>query len=512
MSVQTEWLKKVIGLSIAPWCEEEKRERFAELEQEYNRFTVAERDMIRNLMETQLEVKDRIYVQSCLVQYMNIAEFRDFLLSSILEGSFDCSTEIMLELQVAATVKGTYMKKRMFHKKNMEHLAQLLGENHSYQPLAQRNKKRIAIITGQLLNTLHAPTKVVLNFAYMLQERLNYEVRIFVCPCDGDFPQDLWYEPHQMNASERWRNVPMRMTYEDTVFEGYQVNMTPASPKEYSMMLSLIHAWNPLFVLAMGVIHPVADLAARFTTLVSMGMSIDCPVSEGNILVRLDQADEESEKEYVERIGEKQTQLFIEEKMPVLVEKSQKTYSRLESGLPEDQFLIAIVGNRLDAEIDHEFVALMKRLLEREPNISFVMIGRVKKLKEYLAGAVFTDHVYYLGYSNDLAGAYGMLDLYLNPRRRGGGFSSMIALSEGVPVVSLPDCDVAYHAGEAFVVQNEEEMIETVCRYVSDQEYYEEKKRVAQMIAQRNTDDKMVEYVKNMVDHIIQIMEQQECE
>lgn len=511
MDAKITWIKNLVALCIDENdTGKEKRINFSKLEEEFNQFAYAERDAIREIMMTQFEINDLIYVLSCIIKYTKLEEFKEDLLLKILEGNFNCYMGSMLELQVVATIKGKYKQKRRLHKSNIDSFDKLLSVNYTYNQVSERKRNRIVIITEQLLSILHAPTNVVLNFAYVLQEYLGYEVLIFVCPCDERLPVDLWYHPIRMASVDEFKNVQLRIKYRNTIFEGYQINMTQESPKEYSMMLSLIHEWNPLFVFDMGTCNPVADLTAKYTTLVAMEMSITCPISEGKILIRLDKEDEDSEKEYAEAIAENQVQLFMKEKMPVLIEKSQNVYSRTENGLPNDKFLIVIVGNRLDTEIDAEFVDVMKCILKKKENIGFVFIGEVQRAKEYFENEIFRNHVFYLGYREDLVGTYGMLDLYMNPKRGGGGFSSMMALAAGIPVVTLPNCDVAYNVGEEFVVQNYEEMIENVCRYIDDKEFYQEKKKCAQVNAERNSDEKMVDYVKTMIDGIIQIIDEQE--
>jgi glycosyltransferase involved in cell wall biosynthesis len=483
----------------------EKRDAFAQLGQEYLAFTTEEQNKIRKVMKEQLETQDRIYILSAIIQNMKIGIFEEDLLSSILEENYDCYTGSMMELHTISSIEGCYAKKRLFHRRNVDSFNEMLRINLEYNPVAGRNKKRIVIVTEQILRVNHAPTKAVLNFAYVLQRYLHYEVLLFVCPSDARGKlSGLWYRSTFMYSSEDFRNAPMQVTYRDTCFEGYQINMTESAPKEYHMMFSLIHAWNPYFVFAIGVRNPVVDLVAKFTTLVAMEMSVKCPVSEAKILVRECETGEETECE------SGQIQLFLEEKMPVVTETSQNKYSRKELGLPEDQFLIAIVGNRLDKEIDADFVGVMQTIVEKVPSVGFVLIGKVEMIKEYFKQALLDNHIYYLGYREDLIGTYDVLDLYLNPNRLGGGFSGSIALTAGIPVVTLPDCDVAMNVGEDFVVQDYEEMIQTVCRYAEDKEFYEQKKQCAQAVAENNSDDKMVEYVSNMIHKIEETIEEVE--
>jgi glycosyltransferase involved in cell wall biosynthesis len=496
MSAQTEWIKRVIQLCMDEADTSEKKFAFAQLEKEYLTYTTEEQNKIRKIMKEQLERRDRIYILSAIIQNMKIDVFEEDILSEILEENYDCYTGSMMEVNAMHAIEGCYNKKRLLHKKNADRFDDALHINKEYCSVAERSKKRVVIITEQIMSINHAPTQVVVNFCYILKKYLHYEVMLFVCPTDArEKLSGLWYRPAFMNSLDSG-NEPMQITYKGEVFWGYQINMTESDPKQYHMMMSLIHAWNPYFVFAIGVRNPVVDLIAKFTTLVVMELSVNCPISEAQILLRCSEKNEDVECE------NGQIHLFIEEKMPVLTEISQKKYSRKELGLPEDKFLIAIVGNRLDKEIDADFVGVMRTIIEKVPDIAFVLIGTVEVIKEYFRQTSFDKHIYYLGYRHDLIGTYDALDLYLNPDRRGGGFSASMALMAGLPVVTLPDCDVAMNVDKDFVVQGYEEMIETVCKYTKDKCFYEEKKSRAQAVAENNSEDKLVEYVRNTINKI----------
>ena len=276
------------------------------------------------------------------------------------------------------------------------------------------------------------------------------------------------------------------------------------------MMFSLIHAWNPYFILDLNTANPVVGLGGRFTTLVSLPMSMECPVSEGEILVRYAQLDEESEKKYAEALEDSQVQLIMKEKCPVLAENSYNNFTRRELGLPENKFLIAVVGNRLDQEIDREFVQTMKKILDKLPIATFVMIGD-NVIKEYFEDDIFKGRIHFLGYCKDLIGVYQVLNLYLNPRRMGGGFSAGMALQAGLSVVTLPDCDVydvVNCCGEAFVVQDYQEMIETVGLYVNNLEFCERQKKYIKEYQAKNGEEQMIRWVKELLRGVTQIMEE----
>ncbi len=504
MRKPVEWIQAVVGLCFKE--EQEKEKCFSEMEKEYLQFSDQVKNRIREIMMTQFEARDMVYVLSVVVQYMKSRDFQEDLMKNILKGDFDCYAGSVIGFQCLRCVEGQYKRKRLLYKKNMTGYDKMLGLNYPYVPMKARNKKRIVIVTGQLLGLKHSPTLVVLNMAYALQKYMGYEILLFICPCNGELPEGMWYEQYLEMFTKEWEQKSVKVPYRGTEFQGYQISMRPDSPKEYSMMVSLIYAWNPMFVLDADTSNPVVGVVNKFTTLVSLTMSIECPISEGEILVRLGRMDDETEKEYADSINSNQKQLFMKEKFPVIAEMGKRTFTREELGLPENQFLITVVGNHLKIDIDEEFVQVMRRILEDIPNAAFVVIGNAEEVKEYYEDKVFEGRIYYLGYCEDLMGGYGILDLYLNPGRMGGGFSGGMALQADIPVVTLPDCDVAYNCGENFVVQDYVEMIETVKLYAGDRKFYDAKKEAMKKYNEEDKNKKLIQYMEELLSGVNEIM------
>lgn len=507
---EIEWVKDAVAVCIAKEIpEQEKQRRLEQLAQQYQAFAAEGKAQINHLIKTQFHARDGIYLYSFFLRFMRgNQDFAEGMLDLALEADLDALAGSMLELQermYEEEFRCLYHKRRALHKKNVERFNETLQISYPYIRPEHRNKKRIVIVTEQLIGSLHAPTAVVLNFAYILK-KMGYEIRIFICPGDLQVPEDLWYEPVGMHSIPTFRNLPFRLSYREETLEGYQINMTQQAMKEYHMMLTIIHAWNPYFVLDLGTVNPVVDLTAKFTTLVAFEMSIDCPVSEGAIFVRTGRAEERLEKMYAQALEDGQKQFFTTEKLPLLVNGAQGKYKRADLGLAEGRFLTAIVGNRLNEDVSDEFQSLMRAMLRSLPEMDFVIIGEAQKLKERFAEEASAHRIYFLGYQQELMEVYQLLDLYLNPDRAGGGFSGAMALLADLPVVTLPDCDVSCMTGDAFVVADYGQMLGTVQRYVKDPDFYKQKQAAVQQSKVKNSDQKLEQYTCNMLDQVLELM------
>lgn len=504
------WVKLALQLCINVAQEENRliKEEFVELADEFLSFGPQGKQTVFELMENSLQNSMVIvYVYSCIIQNTQLQEFEKPLMNQILSCNYDALSGCMIELQVMRVIKGCYMEKRSLHRENVEKLRQAIGQKKSYIPVKSRYSKRIVIVTEQIQSLLHAPTSIVFNIAYILKKYMQYEVFIFICPCDFLFSEEMWYHPIYTRPLGNVQSIDIE--HRDEVFKGYQINMySPDCINEYGMMLAAIEEWNPAFVLGLGVMNPVLDLVNEITTVAVMTMSINCPVSDSEILFRLIRQEEEMEREYAAALNPNQSQIFMGQNLPVIVEgQANENYQREELGLPLDKFVIVIVGNRLDKEIDAKFAELMKSILTENLDSVFAIIGTVTEVQGYFGETEYQDRLFYLGFRPDLLGTYGVMDLYLNPERTGGGWSSAMALMAGVPVVTLPDCDVAYNVGEKFIVSDYMEMKAVINRYMADSDYMEEMKRYALECGAENTEMKMIKYVQSMVDGINTVLE-----
>ncbi len=115
------------------------------------------------------------------------------------------------------------------------------------------------------------------------------------------------------------------------------------------------------------------------------------------------------------------------------------------------------------------------------PTVKYIFIGECSELKEKYAAD--QKHFCFMGYVNELEQVLEYCDLYLNPPRMGGGISGLMAIENGIPVITLSDGDVALYCGD-FVVDNMEELKRELYCCLSDQKYLLKKKEKAMIMRQ----------------------------
>lgn len=121
--------------------------------------------------------------------------------------------------------------------------------------------------------------------------------------------------------------------------------------------------------------------------------------------------------------------------------------ARADLDLALEDFVFAVVGNRLASELTPEFAAVMAELL-RNPRARILVMGNHPAFDAFLAAHPgLEDRVRYLGFRDDVVSVMAVCDAYLNPDRAGGGRSAAYAQMVGLPVLTLARGDVASTAG-----------------------------------------------------------------
>lgn len=486
--------------------EEERRLRFAELE---NSISGMSEDEIKKFIQEVFKnttSENALYRASMLYSYMKIKAFDEIVISNMLRVDVDCLTRCMLEIQTQIKEIGSYADRRKLHQKNIKELWQELNWELPYIPVNKRNSKRIVLVTEQIINNgVHAPTIMVFSFITVLKKYLGYEVKLYALPSNKQIDMSIWRGGKSYKVGNYGKT---KLSYEGIEVDFEEVCMIDI--ENYKRVLLEIYEWNPLFVLNLGVDNPVADLPVKFTTLVERNMISECPLSEGDILFRTDKKNADLETEYANVLESYQRQIFVKDRIPAKAQKRGSIYTRKELGLPEDKFLIAIVGTRLETELSKEFLDVLKDIEILLPNVAFVFIGCLDKSWENIRELFGEGKVYYLGYCPYLCETYAALDLYLNPKRLGGGFSAEMAMEAGLPIVTLPYCDVSYRAGSEFIVSDYEEMKCCLQRYASDAEFYAQKKQAVADRMQGSMEERLATYVGKMIHCVEDILYQRE--
>lgn len=371
-------------------------------------------------------------------------------------------------------------------------------------PVQKRNKNVVIVITEQLISVQHAPTKTALERCKTLITELGKEVLLIndaeVLSQVGQIPfygaMAGSYMPEKREETQQyWKGVTVPY---------YQCENNMPNFQEVEGLLRKIRAIAPERIIGIGKGGILANLASRMVPMLTIGLcfsDLEYTCAKYQTLGRkLDLQD----IEILKHMGYTKNHV-IESIFTFSLRPQTEHISRMELGIPENKFVLTVVGARLDDEVTNEFMNFLENLLNEDMYVCFV--GTYRQYNERIKGfPKLKAQSTYLGFCNDVLSRMEICDLYVNPIRRGGGFSCVEAMFKGVPVVSVNYGDVAVNAGEEFCVKDYDEMRETILRYYSDKAFYDMKSMQA-----RERADILLDTDKEFV-RIIQEMDRREAE
>ncbi|WP_324295577.1 glycosyltransferase [Rheinheimera sp. UJ51] len=344
---------------------------------------------------------------------------------------------------------------------------QELKEKINYIPAAERNENLIVVFISQFLGLNHAPTKTALDRIKVIKNSTGKDVILIntceLLPMTGAVP---WFDTLIGNRTEIKNGL---LEYQGIKFKYAQCSSQMPNLEEMGMLIDVINTLKPGFTLSIGD-NLLADICSQIVpnaVISTVFSSLSFSPSQFRVIGR---NVTEIEKSNLTKQG-LSTDSVIESIFTFDFKPQNNIFNRKDLGLPEDKFLIALVGGRLTNELSEKFLQLLLPLCEHD--IHFVIIGNLDTYTQFCNKySNFKDNFSNLGFQDDVLAVLEICDLYLNPPRIGGGSSAAEALSKGKPVVTLDSGDVATAVGIDFTVKCEQEMYKIILKYKTDNHFY----------------------------------------
>lgn len=378
-------------------------------------------------------------------------------------SSFSFSTDLKID------TADFYKEQLSIYQNNISKLNSLT-ESYTFVPYDVRNKDRIAIMCRMLYSDRHAPTVIIINLFNWLK-KLGYEVCLFIEYMGQIQDENVinWYRPSIENKIFSQAG-DFNINYLGVDIKGHNIVFSNSNYEQMARRtFDLIYDYNPLFVINVGGCNPIADLCNNITTVCCMPCINKPALSTSSIYIRYFPYTEDDDRIYNDLLLNYQhvyDMPFVEE----LSGSNGCIQVKSDYGIDEDKFAIIIAGNRLDKEIRQRFIQLLNDISSTEDNVVFVFIGDCPLLKNTLKYCDFYNKCVFTGAVSNFKGAVSIGDLFLNPPRQGGSTGAYYAIECGIPVLTLPSCDVA-SVGNAFTCHTIDEMSDIIHRYMHDSEY-----------------------------------------
>ena len=342
---------------------------------------------------------------------------------------------------------------------------------------ASRTSKRLLILIGEADTVRYGPIQAGFGMARMIQQQNpDWTIAIMVTDRHRLDQHEVCY-PNIRPTSARWEKE-LRAELDGT---GVELMLAPPGQGRINRLtrqLEQARSWRPELVLS---VDDDRDILRGL-------LFPDYPIIEvhvGSLVVKPDDADlylsifdEETRGALFERL---EVPLEVQEKCATFMGTvefgvAQRTHCRAEHNLPEEAFLLGVVGYDLEFALRDEVLEMMVALLDAEPRLQLVFAGcgTVRRVvnrfsAEHLKRSHFLERV------ADLTGFLKLLDGLFCPRRRGGGFSHCTAMAEGVPTVveRFDEGDVTLSAGKAFALEDLEACAQAITALMADGPYRE---------------------------------------
>lgn len=333
----------------------------------------------------------------------------------------------------------------------------------------------IVITTSQFLGEKHAPTRRVLDYAKTIKSLFNKKV-IIINEAGMHFDvYDYMENAARFNYLDNLENV-YSITYKGDEFMFYQSKHKMLDFQEIANIVYNIRQLAPSLVLNVGENSITSDLCTCFVKTATIPCGTNIPISMAeNLIVCRDVRDDDWER--IDKIEPWQNVISSVFNYIMPQENQMRHYSRSDFGISEDAWIITSAGNRMEKELTDEFLVAVDEMLNRIQNSVFLVIGSYSNKQKITSIMKNFDRVILAGSVEDGSQAVRLADVYIQPKRKGGGRAAFEALYYGVPVVLLGYGDAWDVCGTTFEVNDYNEMIDRVNTLYNEPDTYEEVKQ-----------------------------------
>ena len=335
-------------------------------------------------------------------------------------------------------------------------------------PFEQRNKDLVIVFTEQMVTIKHGPTKTALDRCKAIITKMNKNV-LLICTNEmlseaGSLPYAIY-----MNANSNDYKDAEEIEWKGVKIPFFNIDETMPSIRVIDEMLALIRRLAPYRIVSIGAKGVLANLADRIIPSVGIGLCPSATEPTSMTFQTLGKPMDAADRELLSAMKLPESHV-IESVFTSSLKPQQGKFTRGELGIPEDAFVITVIGGRLGFEVTEEFLEMLEGVMEDDYFILFLGIfdGYENKLRSHKK----IEKAYKCMAVDDILAVLELCDLYVNPIRRGGGTSCVEAMYKGVPVVSTAYGDVAVNCGPDFCVEDYDKMGKTIRRYHDDIDFY----------------------------------------
>lgn len=353
-------------------------------------------------------------------------------------------------------------------------------------PIGERNRNFILVLTGQLLQIQHGPTKTILDRCKLLMQSMGKDIVLInlsmILPFEHIVPL---YELNLGSHMAEYDNLE-NVGYDGVNIPFVQMGNHFPTIAELKGLIGLVYEFKPYQIVSVDDSIVTDVLSQLVPTLVISLTPSELRRTYAQYL-QIGRPVNDDDRIKLKRRGKNEENVISGVFSSRLAEqKESKTADEL--GLPSGKPIGVVIGGRLNDEVKRDFLEMIRPCVEK--GFWLLFLGDVSRIRglidEVMAG--YTDRVICPGTVSDTLMYLEHCRIYLNPIRRGGGTSSVEAMSKGVVPLATAYGDVYTNVGDDFLVRDYGEMTEKACRLMEDEAYYTEMSRKAVARSERMID------------------------
>lgn len=338
---------------------------------------------------------------------------------------------------------------------------------------AESGKKKAAVLLNWLGDSFcHGDFK-----RYLIEELVEegFEVQIFCLDVRLWYSQMCFIEPFdnmscKVPPSENYALKHKQMIGEIARFQ-YVQGRTVKQRMQQS--IDKIFAWNPDVVIDItDEVAPQSYILNQYFPVYFVPMrGFPSSMFFGRKLVEGKRAAEYCNELFPSMSEGQMADCFMKVAMPEKIEHR----DRKEFHWRRQDFIMITVGGRLDHELQEDFLRQICGMMRKNYDIKWLLVGtsKIPILKDECHDLLMSGQIQVMGYESNLAGVLAICDVFLNPKRSGGGITQLWAAELGVPVIA--DAGMWFDEMETLGWENLcwscTEQIEKILKMKNDSEY-----------------------------------------
>lgn len=318
------------------------------------------------------------------------------------------------------------------------YLVQLLDKSIPVQPKTKINNDKVdvLIVVHQFLEGNHAPTLEVKDYAKILIS-LGRKVEILVTNEMLGRADKEWHFRYNCNGDLLGKHL--------IDIDGLKVPLYGIKQDQsIENILSIVKYYtqkNPNIIISVGSYSIYSEILGKYSKLITIPTTGGFTFSKYSDIIIWFSGDENKVSDIKNSYQIPDVNIITDIKYQYIRPTIRNPVLRSDLKINAEHKIGVVVGNRLDWDMDDEFLFFIKTLLDSKL-ITIIFVGKISTgKKEYIEG-MCGSAVAFIEFHSNLIDLYGAVDFFLNPKRVGGGTTAAHALAAGILVFSLRYGDV----------------------------------------------------------------------